>query len=102
MSLPDFKCEKNKKGRLTDINGKKVSFMISKCVSVRQSDYPEKFILLQEIIFPDNKKEVRIGYYIIGKKGNKKGKWVWGQFATFLPKKDLKKLIKKAEAAGIL
>jgi len=62
----------------------------------------EKIFVLQEILFKDGKKELRLGYYIIGKKPRAKGKWVWGQFCPFFPKKDLIKLIEKAKKEGIL
>jgi len=39
----------------------------------------------------------RIGYWIIGKKGNKKNRWAWGQFCPFIPVKDLEKLLSKAK-----
>lgn len=41
--------------------------------------------------------EYRIGYYIVGKIGRAKGKWVWGQFCPLIPEKDLKKLLEKAK-----
>jgi hypothetical protein len=44
--------------------------------------------------------EVRLGYYIIGKLPKMHGKWVWGQFATFLPLGDFRKLIGLAEKKG--
>lgn len=41
--------------------------------------------------------EYRIGYYIIGRIGRTKGKWIWGQFCPLIPKKDLDKLLNKAK-----
>ena len=41
--------------------------------------------------------EYRIGYYIVGRIGRAKGKWVWGQFCPFVPEKDLKKFLKKGK-----
>lgn len=89
-------------GSLVDINGKRKKFRIGKYVTLRQSDCPEKIFVLQEILFEDGKKELRIGYYIIGKKPRVKGRWVWGQYCPFFPKQDLKKLIEKAKKKGIL
>ena len=40
--------------------------------------------------------EYRVGYYIVGRIGRAKGKWVWGQFCPIIPAKDLKKLIENA------
>lgn len=44
--------------------------------------------------------EYRIGYYIVGKNGNKKGKWTWGQYCPMVPAKDLVHLFKKAVEEG--
>lgn len=41
--------------------------------------------------------EYRIGYYIVGKIGRAKDKWVWGQYCPIIPMKDFDKLIQKAK-----
>jgi len=46
--------------------------------------------------------EYRFGYYIIGKKGRAKDKWVWGQYCPFIPRRDFKKLINKAQKEGTI
>jgi len=89
-------------GSLIDIGGKRKNFKIGKFVTLRQSNYPGKIFVLQEILFDDGKKEIRIGYYIIGKKPRSKGRWVWGQYCPFFPKKDLIKLVDKAKKKGII
>jgi len=100
MKIP--KLEINKKGGITDINGKRINFEVKKQVTLKQSNYPKKIFVLQELQFENGKKEIRIGYYIVGKRGRAKGKWTWGQFCPFFPKKDLVKLIKKAKSSGII
>ncbi len=100
MKLPKLKI--NKKGVIADINGKRINFEVKKQVTLRQSNYPEKTFVLQELQFENGKKEIRLGYYIIGKKPRSKGKWVWGQFCPLFPKKDFIKIIKKAKTAGII
>jgi len=100
MILPELVTKKN--GMLIDINGVKKRFTIDKEVRLTQSDYPEKVFVLQEILFEDGKKEIRIGYYIIGKKPKMKGKWVWGQYCPIIPKEDFEKLIELAKKEGIL
>lgn len=99
-TLPKLKIKKL--GSLTDINGKRKNFKIGKHVTLRQSDYPEKIFVLQEILFEDGKKELRLGYYIVGKKPKARNKWVWGQYCPFFPKQDLIKLIEKAKKKEIL
>lgn len=98
--LPKLKIRDS--GSLIDIDGKRSNFKIGKYVTLRQSNYPGKIFVLQEILFEDGKKELRLGYYIIGKKPRSKDKWVWGQFCPLFPKQDLVKLIKKAKKKGIL
>lgn len=44
--------------------------------------------------------EYRVGYYIVGKIGRAKDRWIWGQFCPLIPKKDFDKLIKKAKEEG--
>ncbi len=96
------KLERKKWGQMTTINDEKWRFKIKKYVTLPQSDYPEKVFVLQEILLPNGKEELRIGYYIIAKKGKRKGKWAWGQFCPFIPKKDLEELIRRAKTKGIL
>lgn len=62
---------------------------------LRKESYEGK--LAKEKLWKKGEIEYRIGYYIIGKIGRAKGKWVWGQFCPFIPEKDLKKLLKKAK-----
>ena len=99
-SFPKLTIKKS--GSLIDIGGKKKNFKIGKYVTLRQSTDSKKIFVLQEIIFEDGKKEIRIGYYIIGKKPRMKNKWTWGQFCPLFPKKDLIKLIEKAKKKGII
>lgn len=41
--------------------------------------------------------EYRLGYFIVGKIGRAKGRWIWGQFCPLIPAKDFFKLITKAK-----
>jgi hypothetical protein len=47
--------------------------------------------------FEDKRIEVRLGYYIIGKKPKLRGRWGLGQFAALLPLRDFRALIRAAE-----
>ena len=89
-------------GSIIDINGKHKNFKIGKYVTLEQSDYSEKIFVLQEILFEDGRKELRLGYYIIGKKPRTRDKWVWGQYCPLFSKQDLIKLIEKAKKKGLL
>ena len=41
--------------------------------------------------------EYRVGYFIVGRIGRAKGKWVWGQFCPIIPANDLKNIIKRVK-----
>lgn len=46
--------------------------------------------------------EYRLGYWIVGKKGRARGKWVWGQYCPMIPAADLPRLIDLAIAEGTI
>jgi hypothetical protein len=70
------------------------------CFSVQCGAVPEKLVCLQRIKFEHSKPEIRLGYYIIGKKPKMRGKRVWGQYCIFMPLRDFKALIRRAEKKG--
>ena len=47
-------------------------------------------------------RDYRIGYFIVGRIGRAKNKWIWGQFCPLIPVKDLERLMKKAKDDGVL
>ena len=49
-----------------------------------------------------DEREYRIGYFIVGKNGRAKGRWVWGQFCPLIPIPDFGKLISKAKRKGVI
>lgn len=86
---------------LRGIHGEVRSFEIVDEVKRLQYDNSEKAIYLQLLRFKDAKRtELRLGYYMKGKKPKTKGRWVWGQFATMIPSRDFRILIKSAEEKG--
>ena len=92
-----------KSGSIKDIDGIRRDFKIIKEVRHRQHNYNDKIFVFQLLYFLDkNEKEIRIGYYIKGKKPKIRGKWVWGQYCPFLPESDFKELIQKAEKEGLI
>lgn len=46
--------------------------------------------------------EYRIGYYIVGRIGRAKDKWVWGQFCPIISANDLSELFIKARRQKII
>jgi len=75
-------------------------FKIIDEIRIHQSGLDSKILCLQKVEFQDGREEIRFGYFIIGKKPRMLGRWVWGQFATFMPIRDFKKLIKLSEKKG--
>lgn len=51
---------------------------------------------------PIGSREYRIGYYMIGKNGNKKDRWTWGQYCPMIPAEDLIPLLEKAKNEGVI
>jgi len=87
-------------GKLRDPNGSSRPFLIEDEIVQRQSNFPNKFFVLQKLKFDGDVREIRLGYYIIGIKPKMKGKWTWGQFCPLLPKADFEQLIKTAIDRG--
>lgn len=66
-----------------------------------QSNAKHKILVLQRLHFSEpDEIQLRLGYYIIGKLPSMKDKWVWGQYATFLPAEDYKFLSDEAKKLG--
>jgi hypothetical protein len=83
--------------------GGRFYFTIADELHIPQSGAPRKLIYLQRLRFDkDDRVELRLGYYVIGKKKRMRGRWVWGQYATMLPVADFKRVIKKAKQKGWL
>jgi len=104
--IPPFNYNRTE-GRLTDQDGNRVSFDILDHVELRQSTFPKKIFVLEKIRFRKSsqkkrKEEIRIGYYIIGKKGRMKRRWTWGQFCPFFPPQDLEELTRRAHEKKII
>jgi hypothetical protein len=101
------KLKENKWGEVSFplANGKTIKKRFEKLSFVvhRQRDNKDKYFVMH-LIQPSWKKEkeLRIGYYILGKMPKMAKKWVWGQYCPFIPVKDLKALLKKAKSKGLV
>ncbi len=102
MPRPELPPSIGKKGVITDIDGNKQCFTVIDEIRREQSTYTDKVICLQQLQFEDDGRiELRLAYYIIGKKpGKTKGKWVWGQFATMMPIEDFRAIVHEATRKG--
>jgi len=121
MTAQDFIDKKNEQFkkiniiRVKDIGRKGRHYFIREAWTfLAQSNLPEKVFVVERLrkestdgtlTYSNWKKgdiEYRIGYYIIGRIGKAKGKWVWGQFCPLIPKQDLSNLLDKARKEGTL
>jgi len=96
MSYPTLPSNIGKRKTITDGQ----SFTVLDEVTQIQSTAPNKVIYLQKLQFKDGQIELRLAYYIIGKKPKMAGKWVWGQYATMIPVKDFRAILRKASEKG--
>jgi hypothetical protein len=103
IGIPPLPSNIGKRRRVKDIKGDIRQFTVIGEISFPQSTNPNKSISLQRIQFAeDGRIELRLGYYIIGKKPRVIGKWVWGQYATMLPPEDFIKAYELARQKGWL
>jgi len=102
ITYPDLPVNIGKTGTLKlPLDGKTLRFKIVDEIRRVQSDMDEKALYLQRIKFvKDDREEFRLGYYIIGKLPKMKGKWVWGQFAPLVPRKDFVSIMHVARNRG--
>lgn len=59
-----------------------------------------KKLVLQKICFKDGREQVRLGYYVLGQKGDMDGRWVWGRNAPFLDFTEFQNIIQQAQSKG--
>lgn len=101
MDYPPLPDNRGKRTSWLDINGKRIRFLIIDEIKRIQSNKPYKAIYLQKLeLLDESRIELRLGYYIIGKKPRVKGKWVWGQYATLMPTNDFRAVVQEAEKRG--
>jgi len=111
-----FEEERERAIKMKDIGRKgKIVFKKEAWTFLVQHNLPQKVFIIERLrkekyegrnAYPKSWKvgdiEYRICYYIVGKNGKAKNKWVWGQFCPLIPHKDFDKLIKKAKKEGTI
>jgi hypothetical protein len=112
----EFKREKSKELKFKDISRKGKHYFIREAwVFMKQFNLSEKVFIFERlrrvrvegyITHTKNRDlgdiEYRFGYYIIGKIGNRAGKWTWGQYCPLIPIQDFEKLISLAKQKGVI
>lgn len=98
--LPVFPSTVGKIAHLTFPGGAIMQWEVVE--EIRRDEYEEKILVLQRMrSLADHKQEMlRFAYYIIGKTGNKKGRWTWGQYAPFISREDFGAMIEDARRKG--
>lgn len=81
-------------------DGEIIKYTVIDEVRTFQDSSRNKLLILQLMQLNDGKREVRVGYYIIGKLPKMRRKWVWGQYAAFIPLPVFRRLIKMATRRG--
>ena len=103
MNYPPAPSNIGKRRTAKTPSGKRFYFAIEDEIHISQSDKPNKLIYLQRLEFEsDGRVELRLGYYVIGKKPAMRRRWVWGQFATMIPVEDFRSIIQRAKRKGWL
>jgi len=77
----------------------RVHFRIGKVVWRQQSNYPQKVILIEQLLWPDGTEELRFGYRITT---SKKGVWWWGESALMAPLDDVQALLQLAKEKKLI
>jgi len=90
-----FKQEKTVS--MKHISRKKRVYFVRKAWTFMPENKEKVFIIERLKNKENNKIYYRMGYYILGKIGKAKNKWVWGQFCPMFPENDLENIIKKAK-----
>lgn len=102
-ALPAFKGMKGLRRSLKDIRGQEKFYVVDDEIQRLQSTFHEKMIVLQKIRWEyGGHVEYRLGYYMIGQKPGARGRWTWGQYATFIPADDMKAIYAEAHERGWL
>jgi hypothetical protein len=93
---------KRSSGSITHpITGEKSPFKIKGQIRRHQTGLPKKLIVLQKLQFNnDGRVELRLAYYVKGKKPRMRNKWVWGQYAPLMPARDFRAIVRRAERQG--
>ena len=92
----------NRTGKAKTATGLVLHFEIVGEVSELVGAQKNKKLVFQQIRFTDGREQIRIGYYVMGQKGDMIDRWVWGRNAPLMDVKELASLLKQANAKGWL
>ena len=95
-SYPPPPCNIGKKGKRITPDGKITHFMIEDEIVRITLNAPYKLLYLQKIKYENDIIQLRLAYYIIGKKPKMQGRWVFGQFAPLMSFEDFRAIVDEA------
>lgn len=103
MKSPRLPNNVGKRRRIINIRGETHYWRVEDEILRPQHNALHKLLCFQRLRREsDDREEFRLGYYMLGVKPRARGRWVWGQYALFIPKRDLRSLIRTAERRGWL
>lgn len=85
-------------GIATKSDGKTQKFIVRKVVEEMEGD--EKKLVLQLLEFSSGHQQYRLGYYVKGKSGDMRSKWIWARSAPMINPEHLESLLSKARMEG--
>ena len=97
-TIPSLSSTVGKTANLTFPDGSTMQWEVVD--EIRRHEDDEKILILQRMRARDDPSQemFRFAYYIIGKTGNKKGRWTWGQYAPFISEENFAVMISEAKA----
>jgi hypothetical protein len=100
-STPPLPSNIGKTKPLTYIDGSTTTYTVLDEIRRIPLSNPGKALYLQVLQFADDdRKEMRLCYYMIAHRPRMKGKWVFGQFAPMIREEDFRYLIAEAQKRG--
>jgi hypothetical protein len=108
--------QRQKPIRMKDIGGKgRHRFAREAWTFMPQHHLPEKVFVIERLrkikfegrlarhaVFREGDIEYRIGYFIVGRNGQMRGRWIWGQFCPLIPRRDFGRLLRTAKQEGTI
>jgi len=95
--IPPLPSTIGKRGSYLDPDGTRLHFTV---VDEIRQEHATFIYVLQLLRFDMGVEELRLGYYVLGKKPRFRGRWVWGQYAMSIAIEDFKVLIEEAQQKG--
>jgi hypothetical protein len=97
MPLPSHK---GNRGGATWIDGTRGSFTITEEVQLQVEE--NKVLVFQQLTGDDGHVFLRFGYYMLGFKPGRRGRWTWGESCPMFSVENLHTIVARAKEKGML